>query len=476
MLLNGVTSKEEMLKKIEYMNSLGPRLTGNDAHSKFIDYLKKEIADMGIQIYSDPYFFDRWEEKRSELTLHTREGDVELPIASAFPYSGETPESGIDAELVFVRDKRLGYVAANEKIAVIKVGEVDFLPSTIAFNQRASMPDGVTLDENYSGPVATAFVNFPFLKMAKLAGARAVVCIWDGICDELVQGQYLPFILDYQGIPALWVNETVGDRVIEAAKEHLSAKLVLEAKTQKNASSESFYCILPGSDSRECVIVNTHTDGTNCIEENGPIALLSMIKYFKNKSLRRTHIFVFVTGHFRLPSFKNIGGGGVQATSKWLASHRDLWDGKRGHFKAVAGLSVEHLGCTMWRENNGKYVRAGDVEIEMCYTGNDVMDSIYYLAMEGREKVYTLTLRGHNFLHFGEGQPLFNCGIPGIAMVTAPEHLCVISDNAEMDKFDISLMYEQTNSFIRMAELIEQLQSRSIGKCDKYSLVLGKLQ
>ena len=30
------------------------------------------------------------------------------------------------------------------------------------------------------------------------------------------------------------------------------------------------------------VIVNTHTDGTNCVEENGPVALLQLMKNMKD--------------------------------------------------------------------------------------------------------------------------------------------------------------------------------------------------
>ena len=349
------------------------------------------------------------------------------------------------------------------------------MPSEIAFDEKGrSIPEGLTLPSHYNGPVATAFVNFPFLRMAKLAGAKAVICIWKGINDDCIEGQYLPFILGYQGIPAVWVNSKNGQKVIEEAKKGSTATFTLEAEIEKYAKTESFWCVLDGEEDDESVIINTHTDGTNCIEENGPIAMLAMIKYLKDKPLKRTHIFVFVTGHFRLPNFKNIDGGGVQATSKWLMAHRSHWDGKEGHLKAVAGLSVEHLGCKMWKTEDGEYKQTGDIETEIVYTGNQRLDDIYFDSLDERTKVYTLTLRGHNFLHFGEGQPLFNCGIPEIALVTAPDCLCVISENDEMDKFDAELMYEQIVSFIKMALMIEELSTEEIGPCDSYSLVATK--
>ena len=457
-----------MLARVEAMNSLGVRLTGSKAHNDFIESLKNEIHGMGIETYSDPYYFDRWEEKESSLTLENGEN---IHISSAFPYSGETPDEGIESELVYVNEKHVGFLPAAEKIAVVNVDELDFLPSTLAFHKRRSQPENLDIPEKYDGPVATAFVNFPFLKHAKEANCKAVICIWRKMSDGRVEGQYLPFILDYQGIPAVWLNSADGDRVLEAAKTHSKATLKLIAEKEECARTETFYSILPGKNRKEAIIINTHTDGVNCVEENGAIAMLSMMKHFKDIPLERSLIFVFITGHFRLPNFKTAAGGGVQATSKWLAAHPDLWDGKKGHVKAVACVSVEHLGCEMYKDVDGSFVKVGDVDPELVYTGNQKLDDIYYEALEGREKVNTITLRGHNFLHFGEGQPPFNVGIPEISLVTAPDYLTAISDDHEMDKFSIDLMYEQTDTFIKIVDRLLPLTADEIGRCDGYSLV-----
>lgn len=467
-------SKNEMLKDIKKMNSFGSRLTGSEGHQAFIDYLKAQLKEMELEVYTDPFYFRRWEEKESSLQIFGFNGPEEYPVSSAFPYSGETRETGITAELFYVGDKMSGFSGAKEKIAVVEITEVDSIPSEIAFDKRSALPEDVQLPANYKGPVATSFVKFQYARLARLRGARAVIFIWKGIHDDCAQGQYLPFILDYQGIPALWVNETVGKKVIEAAQGHRTATLKLTAKTQKHAPTQTFYCMLKGEDDREAVIINSHTDGTNCVEENGPIAMLQLIKMLKDKKLSRTHIFVFVTGHFRLPVFKDIAGGGIQATSKWLAMHKDLWDGKNGHLKAVAGVSIEHLGCKEWGVEDGEYKQTGPVQTELVYTGNQKLDDVYMNCVKNRENVKTMTLRGHNLLHFGEGQPLFNVGIPEIALVTAPEYLCVVSDDHEMEKFDIDLMYAQTKTFYDILKEIETLKADEIGKCDDYSIVMGK--
>lgn len=463
-------SKEELLEGVEKMNSCGVRLTGSKAHTDFINYLQDEIGKMGIKIYSDPFYFERWEEKKSLIEIFDGDEKINIPVSSAYPYSGETTEEGIIEELVYI--KNISDVKdVKGKIAVYDVSNINFIPSEIAFDKRTSYPEDVVLESKYEGPVITSFVQCFNGMISKLTGAKAAILVWKGLHDDCIQGQYLSFIMGYQNMPMLWVNETNGKKVVEAAKLHKKAKFVLEAEIENNAYTESFYCILPGKHPTENVIVNTHTDGTNCVEENGPIALLQLMKNLKDQELERTHIFVFTTGHFRLPNFKDIRTGAFQSASRWMAMHRDLWDGKKGHARCVANLTVEHLGCKEWREIDGEYKYTGKPEVEIVYTGNKYMDKLYIDTVKDRKTVRTMTLRGHNALHFGEGQNFFTMGIPEISLVPAPYYLCVVSDSHEMEKFDIDLMAEQTVTFAKLIKKIEETNSAYFGRSEFYSIV-----
>ena len=199
-----------------------------------------------------------------------------------------------------------------------------------------------------------------------------------------------------------------------------------------------------------------------------------MMKALKDEELERTHVFVFTTGHFRLPSFKDISTGSFQSASRWMAMHRQLWDGKHGHLKCVANLTLEHLGCKEWREVDGEYKYTGKPDLELVYTGNKVMDELYIDTVKERETVRTLTLRGHNMLHFGEGQNFFTMGVPGICMVPAPYYLCVESESHEMEKFDPELMREQTDTFMKLVYKIEKMSADELGRSDGYSFVKAK--
>ena len=465
-------TKEKLLEGVEKMNSFGPRYTGSQAHQNFIESLKKEIREIGYEVYSDPFYFERWEAVGSSLKI-LGENEIDIPVSSVHPYSGKTDKDGITAPLCYVGNIK-DAKNLKDKIAVFEVSNIDFIPSEIAFDKRTAYPEDALMEAKYEGPVITTFVKFVFGMVAKAAKAKAAVFVWKGLHDNCVEGQYLPFILEYQNLPILWVNETNGKTLIEEAKKNKMANLVLEADMDDHAYTESFYCIKKGKNDTESVVINTHTDGTNCVEENGPVAIVEMMKALKDVELERTHIFVFTTGHFRLPSFKDLSTGSFQSVSRWMAMHRQLWDGKHGHLKCVANLTVEHLGCNEWRTIDGEYKYTGKPDLELVYTGNEVMDKLYIDAVKDRKTIRTLTLRGHNMLHFGEGQNFFTMGVPGICMVPAPYYLCAESESHEMEKFSAELMLEQTETFMKLVHMIEEMPSAQLGRSDWYSFVKAK--
>lgn len=466
-------SKENLQKGMNDMNAFGSRLTGSKGHHEFVEYLKNEVRAIGYEPVSDTKTFERWEAKETKLVLHTKKGDVEVPVASAFPYSGETGPEGFTGKLGKITKLR-----PLKKIVVMRMPDFSRIPAAVAFSERRAMPADLHVTKYYKGPVAVAFVKATVgIFLAKFTGAKAAVFIWQKMSKEMVQGQYLNFILGHLGIPTLWVNEEAGKELLKARRKKTKATLTLDAEIEKDAFAESFYVLVPGKNHKENIIINTHTDGVNAVEENGPIAMLEMLRYYKTHQPERDLIFAFVAGHFRLPAFehRNSIAPVQQATSGWLNDHRDLWDGKRRHKYTVAALALEHFGCAEWKDVKGVYQKTNDVDIELTYTGNQVMDDILYQALEEeRSKVRTVSLHPHNFMHFGEGQSTYNVGIPDISLCVAPDYLTVVSDGQEMDKFDLDLMEEQVRAFIRMEQLINEKSAKELGRADFYSFGYGK--
>lgn len=462
---NRIDSEETMKQAIETMNIFGNRTTGSKGHEEFIAWLKKQLDDMGLKTYSDTHTFHRWKEKKRALFIH----QDEIHVSSAFPYSGETSEKGVTGELILV--KRGDYKKAKGKIAVIKINTIKKLPLNLIINQRKAFPSDTSLVSGDGDLVLTSVLKNPYLKKAKKMGVKAVILIWNGVSDEKVEDQYLPFTSEYFGIPAIWVNSTDGNKVIEAARRHEQATVILEAEKQTNAKTESFYVLVEGKNKEETILINTHTDGINVVEENGAIGMLSMIRYFQNTQPERTLVFVFVTGHFRLAEFK----GTSQATSTWLMNHPELWDGKNGHKKAVAGITVEHLGSMEWKDNTkGQYMATGNIQTEYTYVGNKQMERIWEKAIEGRSLLRTLTLKGHNKFQFGESQPFLEAGIPAIGLIQMPDYLMTDSVNREIEKFNVTLMRQQVKSLLKALILIDETPKDELGKSEGYSFFFGK--
>jgi hypothetical protein len=462
---NLLDSSTNILKNIQVMNSFGSRTTGSKGHNNFVSWLEQQVEDMGFTINRDKYTFNRWEEKKSSLLIEQEE----IHVASAFPYSGETAGDGITGELVYTKPS--DYEKARGKIAVVEIENFKSFPNALIMNERAAFPEGNKVVSGEGDLVLTTALKSPKLEEAKKEGVKAVILVWKGVSDEKTEKQYLPFTTDYVGIPAVWVNETEGQKVIGAAKESKKGTVKLEAEMEKDASTESFYVKIDGKNSEEAIIVNTHTDGVNVVEEDGAVGMLSMLRYFQKEKPERTMIFAFVTGHFRLPDFK----GTSQATSTWLMDHPELWDGKEGHLKAVAGITVEHLGSMEWKEDEaGNYGPTGNISTEYTYVGNEFMGSIWKKAIENRSNNRSVILRGHNKFEFGESQPLFEAGIPVIGLIQMPDYLTVNSESREMDKFNVDLMHDQLESLVRATKLVDATKTKDIGKSDGYSFFFGR--
>ena len=463
-------SEEELWALQEKVNAMGPRLTGCAAHNAYIDLLKTQLESYGLTVHEDEHPFVKWQAKRWGLAVQGQDGVVEeLPTTFYYPYSGQTPESGVTGDLVYCKNSAAGFQKAKGKIAVVQVA-IPSVPTSLILKKRHVYPAGTKLPATLSNAVIGSVLRGPKLAEAAKTGVLAVICVWGQYSSQNAAGQVLPFTTGYQGCPGLWVDEKTGGRLREFARQGAKATLVLDAEIDRSAASKTLYCVLPGQTAKETVIINTHTDGPNACEENGGIALLSLARYFANHPQRnRTFVFVFATGHFQIPQF---GVGKGQASSRWLKNHPELWDGTGTNARAVAGVTMEHLGCSEWRDNaaHSDYKQTNPIELELVYTGNKTMEDIYLRALKNRATVRSVTLRPRNSIYFGEGQPLYQAGIPTISLVPGPDYLCKETPNGEIDKLNPVLMKEQIDTFFALLLELDRTPAQQLGKPQKQSL------
>lgn len=432
------------------MNSFGPRYTGNDAHQQYIQFIKEQLKEMKLPVYTDQHQFDRWEVLQARLSVDMEGKPVQIPVLSYYPYSGVTPEAGVSGELVFCKNKRQFKKAAG-KIAVINVNNI-LLPTRLIFHPRKAAH---FLPAFMRHCVVGSTLLGPNLTDAGKFGVIGVICVWKHCTDAEAKGQYLPFTTPLQNCPALWVGEKAGKELKRMAKEHGKARIVLTARIEKEAVSETIYTMIPGKNSAETILINTHTDGPNACEENGGIALLALADYYAGLPIQnrnKTLCFIFATGHFQIPQF---GIDGKQATSRWLHMHEELWDGRNGNKKAIAGLTLEHLGCmTDTEKDNDSSNTERNPEIEFVYTSDEQMEKVYRDAVTDRTKIRSVTLKPGKF-YFGEGEPLYQAGIPTISLVPAPWYLCSEVPGGHLEKMDRDLMLQQIATFANMIDCLD---------------------
>lgn len=459
--------KTELLKEMEEkMVGFGPRLTGSLAHEQFISYVEDEMTKLGYEIKEDKHTFKRWEPLDLSLS-YTNEGktvNVDNNDISYYPYSGCTRSEGITAPMEWCGKTISTFIGSYGKIAVVSmpVFEAD---CGMVFRKRCVYPETFVPPAKQGSPVVSTFVIAPFLTLAKIAGAKAVICVMTGCSDDIARKQYLPFITTYADIPALWVTESVGKKIIKAAKKRETATLKLEAKVYPKSPTRTLYAVLKGQSETESILINTHTDGPNAFEENAAIGLISLAKYFAEKPLeerKKNLVFSFVAGHFQLHQF---GDALNQATTKFLNKHKEFWDGKEGHYKAAAGVTLEHLGCTEWRDNeeHTEFIRTGEVDPELVYTSNKTVTDIYVSCLKDRKLTKTLMLRPKNLIHFGEGQPIYKKGIPSISLCPGPDYLCNVAENGYIEKINYDMMYEQIDTFRKVVEVLDNKSRGELG-------------
>lgn len=449
------------------MQNFGPRLTGSAGHQRLINYFADELMKIGLEVHRDTYHLrHRWEARRWELWARTGNGLEEIPVTSYFPYSGATDANGIEAELVYCPGGSDDFAKAAGKIAIIDV-PVGAVPTSFLFKQRALYPSDLVVPDPFSCVVLTAR---PDLQAAEAAGVLGVICVWQHLSDDNARGQEFPFDTPLQNCPSLWVGSHAGERLKDMAQKNVRVRLVLEADVEEHVPTDTFFCVLPGQNTRETILVTTHTDGPNATEENGGVGLLALAQYFATRPIServRTLVFVFASGHFQIPELGVEDDG--QATTLWLNDHREWWDGKGEHARALAALTLEHLGCQEWKDNEGHagYTATGQVDIEYVYTGNDAMAQLYVDCLKGRTKVRAAVLKpAADELYYGEGHTLWGVGVTTISLLGVPEYLLALNPSGDIEKLDPELLYEQIGTCAEVVSRLDGMAIEEIGQND----------
>jgi len=451
---NLLPSQKEVWDWQVWMAKLGPKYTGNPAHVQFVDFLAAQLKSAGLEVARERYTFPRWEARRWELSIApASEKPFRAPVTSYFPYSGQTPASGVTGELVFAGSNpsfRLDQL--HGKIALI-----DFACNVRKFGEIYE-PWGIhPADAAFPTSIRPARGAVNDLTQFQKAGAVGVVLAWTDVSDANAADQYTPFSRPPQNIPGLYVGRETGARLRSLASPLASggakATLILEAQTFPDSPTDTLIATLAGA-SDESIIVNTHTDGTNATEENGGIGIVALARYFSRipKSERkRTLVFPLTTGHFAGPWVPSIRGV--------ITKYPELIK------KTVAAVTVEHLGCREWMDGASfRYRATGENEWSVAITETKSTAQALLEALHGSASRRTAVVNPVHGGWLGEGASLTRAGIPTIGYIPQPNYLLAAPADGCIEKLSAELMYSQIQDFAKTIHILDRIPAIELKK------------
>jgi hypothetical protein len=508
MLSTDMPSLAEVWRWEEQLVRFGTRYTGSHGHAAYVGWLSEQLSAVpGFNLRTDRLTFNRWLARDFALRVRVpatigRSGPV--PLTYYFPYSGQTPPQGVTGKLVDLGTfppGGAGYTPAFWAPAKGGIALVRTAPSVFSLDVGQTATGGFEPGKTSAQAAAdyTAYAAalthpawqgilspVPLLD-ARNAGVLGVVCAWTGMPDDEVINQYNPFTTPYPapsglatpgdpGCPAVWVGDATGAQLSRlAASAQASATLVLTADITAGAATDTVWGWLKGSgNTGQNIIINTHTDGPNATEENGGLGLVALARHLASlPSRNHDTYFALVTGHFQLPQFtrtipnpKNAEVGN-DAISVWMLDHPEIYQA------ATLGVTVEHLGATMWTNVAGQYEATGGFDWGTTYTmqrditspANAEQDA--YLAAvnavntAGWPDYPVATVRpGAIPLYLGEGAPLYAAGLGTVSLCPIPTYLLQAGDAQrprllDLDKLDKRLMYGQILAFAQTIETLD---------------------
>lgn len=446
-------STDTFLAEVRRLEAAGSRLTGSESHRALVAHVAAQLAELGLEVQHDRHTFTRWDAPRARERLSLNVDGADVEISAAFPYSGTTGVAGVSGRLQLIRGLRKNWSTARGALAVIEVPHCA-LPWDVLVGAWDRQPR----HKPFLNPVVSAALFGPKLDAARKAGVVGVVAVWRGMSTACAARQYVPFTEPYHDLPAVWVVGHSAERILAAARAGSHARLVLDAVLTPGCTTETVWALSPGASANETILVVTHSDGTNAVEENGHIALLELARDAVERPHQRAIVYVYTTGHLRIPAVTQHG----QATSAWLNAHRDLWAGGRGQARALAGLAMEHFGAREFRDDSVRetYAPTGRPEPELLYATTRQLRDLALEEWSGADPDGPRIWAPGPLIHFGEGEPLFQRRIPAIALCTGPQHLLAERDD---DFVDIDILRRQVESFRRLQRRLDAAPALSLG-------------
>ena len=476
----------------------GFRPTGSAADEGYIALLTSELASLGVQqVHTEPYTFSMWTPSNWSLAVNQLTGPSAINVSGYIPYSGETGPSGVTGSIIYLPGlsaaQAAGGIGSLNSLSTFVSQEESMLPGSVASLASQIQVGAVSLAAaiaaanvqnkivlfdvpNLTLPMglftqSAFFVNDPnntltpttpytrpwpaliyvpvIIDALYAAGAQAVVGVLD-YPEPAARGQYFPFFgTTAPNIPGLYVDRDNGAALKTSIQAQgllgITATLTLNA-TVASVTSENIVGVIPGKSTRE-IVVSSHTDGPNSIEDNGPVGVLALASYFMKVPARhrlRTIRLVLTGGHF-------VGSKGM---AQYVMDH-----GQEMLQNDLAWIEIEHTGSSEWLETApGTMALTGQVEPQLIFTWPNppLKDASIAFA----KKFDRTIVDGPVPLGEGMNSRL----VPLIQYITGPTYLLSAFLPQITGQFtDYGLMREQITAFAQMVDDVANAPANELG-------------
>jgi hypothetical protein len=458
---SGFMSAKQLESWQRELDKMGLRATGSAVQEHYVDILHDRLERAGVkQLHFEGVSHKRWLADSWSLSVTAGPNTGAVQTASYMPYSGGTPAGGVTGQLVPV-DAAPAPGSLSGKIALYELPPSTLtLASFAAITYKAYDPHGqLKADVPYQRSWTQIGTLIPILDALVASGAAGVVVVLDLPADA-AHGAYYPYDGKIRPVPGVYVDRATGAKLKQVAAAGGSVKLELRSET-KQVKTRNLIGVIPGA-SEELMILHSHTDGTNAIEDNGPNAIVAMSQHLARlprRSLPRTILVLLTTGHFA-------GGAGVEA---FVRRH------KKNTLRKVAGaITLEHLGALEWLPQGDSSKLTGQYEIGTIFSPEtSPLVKASYAALRRAKAAPSSVLKpfiaapgspdGNGWP--AEGTQLWTMGaVPTANFITGPTYL--LNWGPTMDKFDAALMRRQAMAFTDALLQLSRVPRAKLHKLD----------
>jgi len=461
--------KKTLQRWLQQLHDFGPiRATGTKECRAFEEWLAAEFSKLGFDIERDQFKLTSWECDLKDCAVSIAEdgkASRNVEVIAYYPFAASTKTSGpVNGRLlhagVNAPDVEKFVATTDPKVLAESIVVVDMpLAGGGIRGQTNYYPDA--FPEPFKDRVSTAprpASQGGRAEMELLEGkCKGIIFCYTDVMDEAARYNYLPFSDKHRKIPALWVGQRTA-AYLKSISGKATATLTCNARLTPNSRADTLVATLKGS-SDEAIVLTTHTDGPNEVNDNGALGVLALATYYSKlpaAKRKRTLICSLPTGHYAGGAIADpeTGSGRRAGTGGVLAKYPDIVK------KAVAQIAMEQLGAMDWIEINGKWQSSGLPAREMWLPTPESVPTINRLFMactQGENPKYSRSVIVESGYAPGEGGSLRRAGIPGIGLMGSPEYFFRADPAGVLKYLDADIMHNQVSIMTKLLVLMERL-------------------